>query len=199
MFSDSLGNVFVAYIYKNRFVTVAVNSRAYALQFLDMNKLVFAVATYDRNVKIVNSAGTVLEVLKGHKKKVTGIEVNYSRQVFFSASRDSVNLWNLKTFRRIRTLFPKKEPFSEACFSPDADFLVSRFEVGLHHQAVGQSVLLEPHDLRDGERVHPRPGLLLVQSPVGRQKLHRRVAAVQPAATHQPSCTWTPKPRSCLR
>jgi len=135
MFSDSLGNVFVAYIYKNRFVTVAMNSRAYALQFLDMNKLVFAVATYDRNVKIVNNAGTLLEVLKGHKKKVTAIKVNYSRQVFLTMSKESINLWNLKTFRRIRTLFPKKEPFSQAVFSPDADYLISRFEVGSLEQS----------------------------------------------------------------
>lgn len=176
MFSDSLGNVFVAYIYKNRFITVAANSRAYALQFLDMNKLVFAVATYDRNVKIVNNAGTLLEVLKGHKKKVTSIEVNYMRQVFFTASKDSINLWNLKTFRRIRTLFPKKEPFSEAFFSPDADYLISRFDVG-RPSPVWESVLLEPDDVRDGEGVRDRPSLLAVQRTVRWEKLYRSVGS----------------------
>ena len=126
-----MGNVFVAYIYRNRFFSVAVNSRAYALQFLDMNKLMFAVATYDRNVKVVNNAGKLVETLKGHKKKVTGIEVNYLKQTFFTLSQDCINLWNLKTFRRIRTLFPKNALFTEAYFSPDADYLLTRFDVYL--------------------------------------------------------------------
>jgi WD40 repeat protein len=129
LFADSIGNVFLALIYKNRFSTLATNSRCYALQFLDLNKLAFAIATYDKNVKVVNSAGKVIEVLKGHKSKVTNIQVNYRKELFFTFSKDSINLWNLKTFKRIRTLFPKKDEFSFAQFSPDSDYLITRFDV----------------------------------------------------------------------
>ena len=89
----------------------------------------FAIATFDRNVKIVSSVGKTEEVLKGHQKKVTKIEVNYTKQMFFTMSKDSVNLWNLKNFRRIRTLFPRKDAFIDCVFSKSGDYLISRFEV----------------------------------------------------------------------
>ena len=129
LFSDALGNVFVAHIYKNRFLAIATNSRAYCLQFLDHNKLMFAIATYDRNVKVVNSSGKLEETLKGHTKKVTRIEVNYTKQLFFTMSKDCIDLWNLKNFRRVRSLYPKKDGFIDAVFSKDGDHLISRFEV----------------------------------------------------------------------
>lgn len=129
MFSDALGNVFVAHLYRNRYLAIATNSRSTALQFLDHNKLMFAVATQDRNVKVVSSVGKTEAVLKGHQKKVTKIEVNYTKHMFFTMSKDSVNLWNLKNFSRIRTLFPRKEGFLDCVFSRSGDYLISRFEV----------------------------------------------------------------------
>lgn len=119
----------MAHIYKNRFLAIATNSRATCLQFLDHNKLTFAVATLDRQVKIVGQAGKVETVLKGHVKKVTKIDTNYTKHLFFTLSKDQVNLWNLKTFRQVRTLFPKKEGFIDAVFSKDGDYLITRFEV----------------------------------------------------------------------
>lgn len=124
-----MGNVFVAHIYKNRFLAIATNSRSTCLQFLDHNKLTFAIATLDRTVKIVNNAGKLESVLKGHNKRVFRIEVNYTKQMFFTLSKDQVNLWNLKNFRQVRTLFPKKEGFIDAVFSKDGDYLLTRFEV----------------------------------------------------------------------
>lgn len=129
IFSDSLGNVFVAHLYKNRFITAGTNCRGYALQFLDNNKLMFAVATYDRTVKILNNAGTLVETLKEHKTKVFRIETNFRHHLMFTLSNDALNIWNLKTFRRVRTLFPKEQPFRDAYFSPDGDHLITRFHV----------------------------------------------------------------------
>lgn len=142
IFSDSLGNVFVAHLYKNRFITVGTNSRCYALEFLDNNKLMFAVATYDRNVKIFNNAGTLVETLKEHKSKVFKIETNYRHHLIFTLSADALNLWNLKTFRRVRTLFPREQPFQDAHFSPDGDHLITRFEVSVRPLTSGEQDLL---------------------------------------------------------
>lgn len=121
--------MFVAHLYKNRFITAGTNCRGYALQFLDNNKLMFAVATYDRTVKILNNAGTLVETLKEHKTKVFRIETNFRHHLMFTLSNDALNIWNLKTFRRVRTLFPKEQPFRDAYFSPDGDHLITRFHV----------------------------------------------------------------------
>ena len=99
-----------------------------------MNKLAFAVATYDKNVKVYNSSGKVVETLKGHKKKVGKIVVNYTKQLIATKSKDCINLWNLKTFVRVRTLYPKTHPFIDVHFHPDADHLFTRFEVCLGYQ-----------------------------------------------------------------
>ena len=128
LFSDSLGHVFLALIYKNRFSCIATNSRAHALQFLDLNRLLFAVATSDRNVKVISNTGQLVETLKGHKSKVFKIEACYTRQLLFTLSKDCLNMWDLKTFRRLRTLYPRREGFSDALFSSDGNHLMTRFE-----------------------------------------------------------------------
>jgi hypothetical protein len=127
LFSDSLGNVFLALIYNNRFLSIATNARAYTLQFLDLNRLLFAVATHERNVRVYNNQGTLVETLKGHKAKVTHIETNFTRQLLMTQSKDSIHLWNLKTFAKIRILYPRQQPFRFGMFTRDNDHLFSRF------------------------------------------------------------------------
>lgn len=117
---------------------MARNLRTCALQFLDHNHIMFALSSIDRNVKIYNEAGKCVDTLKGHKSKVFNIGVNYVRETFFTISKDCINLWNLKTFARIRTLYPKNLKtgashkslkFTFCQFSSDCDYLMTRFNV----------------------------------------------------------------------
>lgn len=92
LFSESSGNTFLAHLDRNRFICVARNLRTCALQFLDHNHVLFALSSIDRNVHIYNDAGKRIEVLTGHKSKVTKIEVNYVKEVFFTLSKDCITL-----------------------------------------------------------------------------------------------------------
>lgn len=138
LFSDTTGNTFLSHIKKNRFSNIARNLRVNFLQFLDHNFQIFALASKDKDVFIYNSSGKKLEVLKGHRHNVFKVEVNYVKEIFFTASRDRVILWNLKTFKKIRTLLPKREGnrttgrklrFTHIQFTSDSDFLLTRFDV----------------------------------------------------------------------
>lgn len=138
LFSDSTGNTFLAHLNHNRFSTIARNLRASCLQFLDHNFITFAIASKDRDVFVYNNSGKLVESLKGHQSVVFDIQVNFVKETFFTVSKDCVILWNLKTFRKVRTLLPKRDgnkasgrklKFSSAQFTSDSDFLMTRFDV----------------------------------------------------------------------
>ena len=137
--TDSSGNTFLVHVKRNRFVTIARNLKTSVLQFLDHNYVFFALASaVDKNIHIYNDNGNEVEALKGHRGRVADIGVNFLKEVFFSLSKDCLILWHLKSFKKARTLYPKKVKgdgkslaFRFAQFTSDGDYLLTRFNTGL--------------------------------------------------------------------
>jgi WD40 repeat protein len=54
------------------------------------------------------------------------MRVNFLRGVFMSASHDSINLWDLRTYQRVKTLHPRSpNKFINALFSSNSQYLIT--------------------------------------------------------------------------
>jgi len=145
LFADTSGNTFLGHLKRNRFVCIARNIRVSCMEFLDHNYITFAIASRDRQVFVYNDVGNKLEELKGHKSRVFKIQVNFPREIFLTASKDCIILWNLKTFVKVRTLLPKNGlKFTYSQFTHNTEFLMTRFNVGYILTIDRSSLLLEP-------------------------------------------------------
>lgn len=128
LITDISNNIILVHIKKNRFITQVKNTPSTAIQFLDKNFILFAIANTQRKIDIYNIQGNKLESLDGHRSSVFKIQCNFQKEQFITISKDSLNIWDQKTFTRIKTLNPHKTHFKDAFYTKDAQGLTTIFE-----------------------------------------------------------------------
>lgn len=131
---DAKGTVFLCDLEQNRYRKVATAcSPAQTITGLPLEGGAVAIAV-GKETKVYQLNGQLLATLRGHKDRVDRLDVNPLRKWLLSQSVDTLILWEITTWKRIRTLNTEASKYSFCLFTPDCQSLIVNLRDGSLYQ-----------------------------------------------------------------
>jgi len=131
---DARGTVFLCDLEQNRYRKVATAcSPAQAMVWLPLEGGAVAIAV-GKEAKVYQLNGQLLATLRGHKDKVDRLDVNPLRKWVLTQSVDTLIVWEIATWKRIRTLNTEASKYTWCSFTPDCQSLIVNLRDGSLYQ-----------------------------------------------------------------
>ena len=150
---DSKGSIYTCDLDGNRYRRVTTGCPSvHGIYWVPVEGGAVAVLT-GKEIRVFQVNGQLLATLKGHRDKVEWLDVNPLRKWVLSQSVDTVIIWDIPTWRRVRTLNTESSKYSLTRFTPDCQSLVVNLKDGALYQLSLSKFSVEKY-YRNGGKVH---------------------------------------------
>ena len=115
--ADSKGAVYVLSLDQNRYRRLCTGITA-CQSLLPLPTDSLAIAT-QKEAKVYQLNRQLLTTLRGHKDKIDSCDVNYLRKWLLTQSQDTVIIWEIAGWRRVRTVNTEAAKYVLCRFTPE--------------------------------------------------------------------------------